>query len=214
MQKLKILQGIHAAGLVAIVRAATHEQAHALARACIDGGVTALEIAFTTPGTPALIEALRRDCGDQVLIGAGTVLDEATARIAILAGAQFIISPGVVPAVIRASNRYQIPSLPGAMTPTEIVAALEAGADIVKIFPGEAFGPSYVKALLAPLPHAPLMPTGGVTLANLADWFENGSVAVGVGGSLTGPARNGDYAAVTANARAFVQRMEEIRRSI
>lgn len=211
MLKLAILQRIHDAGMVAIVRADTADAALSLAQACIAGGVSALEIAFTTPGTLDVIASLRREHGERVLVGAGTVLDAPTARLAILAGAQFIISPGVDAETIRTCLRYQIPAMPGAMTPTEIIAALEAGADIVKIFPGEAFGPAYVKALLAPLPQAPLMPTGGVTLDNLAEWFKYGSVAVGVGGSLTAPARNGDYAAVTATAREFVRRIAEIK---
>jgi 2-dehydro-3-deoxyphosphogluconate aldolase/(4S)-4-hydroxy-2-oxoglutarate aldolase len=211
MRKHMILKRIHDAGMVAIVRADSAEAALAVAEACIAGGVTALEVAFTTPGTLDVITALRQRHGDAVLIGAGTVLDAPTARMAILAGAQFIISPAIDLPTIRMCLRYQIPALPGAMTPSEIIAALEAGADIVKVFPGEAFGPAYIKALLAPLPHAPLMPTGGVTLDNMADWFKQGSVAVGIGGSLSAPARDGNYAAVTANAREFVQRMAHIR---
>lgn len=213
MFKIDILQRILANGMVAIVRADTPDAALALAEACIAGGVTALEVAFTTPDTLGVLKTLRQRHGAAVLLGAGTVLDPETARIAILAGAQFIISPGVNTDTIRLCNRYQVPAMPGAMTPTEIVTALEAGADIVKVFPGEAFGPEYIKALRAPLPQAPLMPTGGVTLENMGDWFKNGSVAVGIGSSLTGPAKNGDYAAVTSNAHAFVQRMREIKQA-
>ena len=210
MYKFSLLQRIYAAGMVGIVRAESGAAAIRAAEACIDGGMTALEIAYTTPDTLDVIKTLRTRFGDAVLIGAGTVLDAASARLAILAGAQCIISPNVDVDTIRLANRYQIPSLPGAMTPTEIMAALEAGADIVKLFPGEAFGPSYLKALRAPLPHAPLMPTGGVTIDNLSDWFANGAVAAGIGGSLTGPAATGDYAAVTRNARALVERMKQI----
>lgn len=213
MFKIDILQRILANGMVAIVRADTPDAALALAEACIAGGVTALEVAFTTPDTLEILKTLRQRHGDAVLLGAGTVLDPETARMAILAGAQFIISPSVNTDTIRLCNRYQVPAMPGAMTPTEIVTALEAGADIVKVFPGEAFGPEYIKALRAPLPQAPLMPTGGVTLENMGDWFKYGSVAVGIGSSLTGPAKNGDYAAVTANACAFVQRMHEIKQA-
>lgn len=213
MFKTDILQRILANGMVAIVRADTPDAALALAEACIAGGVTALEVAFTTPDTLGILKTLRQRHGDAVLLGAGTVLDPETARMAILAGAQFIISPGVNTDTIRLCNRYQVPAMPGAMTPTEIVTALEAGADIVKVFPGEAFGPEYIKALRAPLPQAPLMPTGGVTIENMGDWFQYGSVAVGIGSSLTGPAKNGDYAAVTANACAFVQRMREIKQA-
>ncbi|MDY7578765.1 bifunctional 2-keto-4-hydroxyglutarate aldolase/2-keto-3-deoxy-6-phosphogluconate aldolase [Herbaspirillum sp. RTI4] len=214
MLKITILQRILSGGMVAIVRADSAEAALALAEACISGGITALEVAFTTPDTLDVLKTLRQRHGADVLLGAGTVLDPETARMAILAGAQFIISPSVNVETIRMCNRYQVPAMPGAMTPTEIVTALEAGADIVKIFPGDSFSPSYIKALRAPLPHAPLMPTGGVTLENMEEWFRYGSVAVGIGSSLTGPAQTGDYAAVTVKARAFVHRMKEIKADI
>jgi 2-dehydro-3-deoxyphosphogluconate aldolase/(4S)-4-hydroxy-2-oxoglutarate aldolase len=148
------------------------------------------------------------------MLGAGTVLEPETARLAILAGAQFIISPSVNVDTIRLCQRYQVLSMPGVMTPTEIVTALEAGADIIKIFPAEIFGPAYIKALKAPLPQAPLMPTGGVSVDNLADWFANGATAVGIGSSLTGPAATGDYGAVTTRARAFVERLDAIRKDL
>ncbi len=213
MLKHTIFQGIIERGMVAIVRADSANAALQLAEACIAGGMDALEIAFTTPDTLDVIKRLRQRHGDKVLLGAGTVLDTETARLAIMAGAKFIISPNVNPDTIRICQRYQVLSMPGAMTPTEILVALEAGADIVKVFPAEAFSPAYVKALRAPLPQAPLMPTGGVTLENLHQWFESGAVAVGIGGSLTGPAAKGDYNAVTAAASAFVQRLADIRRN-
>ncbi len=213
MLKHYLFQAILDRGMVAIVRADAADAALRLAEACIAGGMDALEIAFTTPDTLEVIKELRLRHGDKVLLGAGTVLDAETARLAILAGAKFIISPNVNADTIRMCQRYQVLAMPGAMTPTEILAALEAGADIIKIFPAEAFSPAYVKALRAPLPQAPLMPTGGVTLENLHQWFENGAVAVGIGGSLTGPAATGDYGAVTAKASAFVQRMVEIRKT-
>lgn len=210
MLKHAIFQAILARRMVGIVRAATPDAALRTAEACIAGGITALEVAFTTPGTLDVISTLRARHGPEVLLGAGTVLDPETARLAILAGAQFIISPGVNVDTIRTCQRYQVLAMPGVMTPTEIVTALEAGADIIKIFPAEIFGPAYIKALRAPLPQAPLMPTGGVSVDNLADWFANGALAVGIGSSLSGPAAGGDYAAVTARARAFVERMATI----
>ncbi len=213
MLKHQVLHAIERAGIVAIVRSDSVDAALALAEACIAGGVTVLEVAFTTPGAQDVIRHLRERHGDQVLIGAGTVLDPETARIAMLAGAQFIIAPNLNVDVIKTCLRYQLVCMPGALTPTEVVAALEAGADIVKVFPADAVGPQYVAALRAPLPQARLMPTGGVTLDNLAAWFKAGSVAVGVGGSMTGPAKTGDYAAVSANARAFVEGMAAIRRT-
>jgi len=213
MLKHTIFNAILERRMVGIIRADAPEAALQLAEACIAGGITALEVAFTTPGTLDVIKTLRQRHGPDVLLGAGTVLEPETARLAILAGAQFIISPSLNVETIRLCQRYQVLSMPGVMTPTEIVAALEAGADIIKIFPAEVLGPAYIKALCAPLPQAPLMPTGGVSVDNLATWFESGALAVGIGGSLTGPAASGDYLAVTARARAFVERMALIRQS-
>lgn len=211
MDKHTVFQGILERGMVGIVRAGSPDVALQIAEACIAGGVTALEVAFTTPDTLGVLRALRERHGDGVLLGAGTVLDAETARAAILAGAQFIISPGVNVDTITLCQRYQVLAMPGAMTPTEIVTALQAGADIVKVFPAEMFGPAYIKALRAPLPQAPLMPTGGVTVENLAEWFASGAVAVGIGSSLSGPGAKGDYAVVTARAQAFVVQMAAIR---
>ena len=211
MQKHVVFNGILERGMVGIVRAASPDAALQIAEACIAGGITALEVAFTTPDTLGVLRTLRERHGHDVLLGAGTVLDTETARAAILAGAQFIISPGVNVETITLCQRYQVLAMPGAMTPTEIVTALQAGADIVKVFPAEMFGPAYIKALRAPLPQAPLMPTGGVTVENLAEWFASGAVAVGIGSSLSGPGAKGDYAAVTARAQAFVAQMAAIR---
>ena len=211
MQKLELLEKVRARAMVAIVRAESAAAALDLAEACIAGGMTALEVAFTTPDTLDVLRTLRARHGDKLLLGAGTVLDPETARAAILAGAQMIISPAVNVDTIALCQRYQVLSMPGAMTPTEIVTAMQAGADVVKVFPAEVFGPAYIKALRAPLPQASLMPTGGVTVENLGEWFANGAVAVGIGGSLTGPGAKGDYAAVTARAREFCTRMEAIR---
>ena len=211
MQKHTIFEGIIERGMVGIVRAGSPDAALQIAEACIAGGITALEVAFTTPDTLGVLRTLRERHGDDVLLGAGTVLDTETARAAILAGAQFIISPGVNVETIALCQRYQVLAMPGAMTPTEIVTALQAGADIVKVFPAEMFGPAYIKALRAPLPQAPLMPTGGVTVENLGEWFASGAVAVGIGSSLSGPGATGDYAAVTARARAFVAKMAAVR---
>ncbi|WP_454773056.1 bifunctional 2-keto-4-hydroxyglutarate aldolase/2-keto-3-deoxy-6-phosphogluconate aldolase [Janthinobacterium tructae] len=213
MQKHTIFEGILARGMVGIVRAPSAQAAVQIAEACIAGGITALEVAFTTPDTLGVLRTLRERHGADVLLGAGTVLDTETARAAILAGAQFIISPGVNVETIALCQRYQVLAMPGAMTPTEIVTALQAGADIVKVFPAEMFGPAYIKALRAPLPQAPLMPTGGVTVENLQEWFASGAVAVGIGGSLSGPGATGDYAAVTARAQAFVAKMAVIRKA-
>jgi len=209
--KLKILSRIIDSGMVAIVRAESSEEASRIAEACALGGVAALEVTFTVPGAAGVIEALANQPRDMV-IGAGTVLDPETARVAILAGAQFIVSPSVNPETARLCNRYQIPYLPGAGTVREVVDAMECGADIVKVFPGETLGPAFVKAVKAPLPQANLMPTGGVSIDNVAAWIAAGSIAVGVGGSLTASAKTGDFQAITNLARRFIQAIQQARK--
>ncbi|KRB83475.1 bifunctional 2-keto-4-hydroxyglutarate aldolase/2-keto-3-deoxy-6-phosphogluconate aldolase [Noviherbaspirillum sp. Root189] len=204
MKKLNILQQIVGCKLIAIVRSNSSAAALATAEACIEGGATTIEVAFTTPDALDVIKTLVDRHHDQALIGAGTVLDAETARMAILAGAGFLLAPNLNVDVIRVCNRYQVVSIPGISTPSEAVQALESGADFLKVFPSEIYGPEYFKALKAPLPHAPLIPSGGVSLNNVDAWFQHGAVAVSAGSSLTGPGAHGDYAAVTENARKFV----------
>ena len=212
--KLDVLSKITDSGLVAIVRADNSSDAARIVEACAEGGATAIEVTFTVPGAAAVIEELaKRSSARQVVIGAGTVLDPETARIAILAGAQFVVSPSLNRETARLCNRYQIPYLPGAGTIGEIVEALECGVDIVKIFPGETLGPAFVKAARAPLPHVSLMPTGGVTIDNAAEWIAAGSIALGVGGSLTAGAKTGDFRAVTDLTRRFIAVIREARGS-
>jgi 2-dehydro-3-deoxyphosphogluconate aldolase/(4S)-4-hydroxy-2-oxoglutarate aldolase len=148
---------------------------------------------------------------DEILVGAGTVLDSETARIAILSGAQFVVSPAVNPDAARLCNRYQIPYMPGAATTREIIDAMECGADIVKVFPGETLGPSFVKAVRGPLPQASLMPTGGVDIGNVSDWIKAGCVAVGVGGNLTAGAKTGDFKSITTLAKQFIEKIRSAR---
>ncbi|HXP16360.1 MAG TPA: bifunctional 2-keto-4-hydroxyglutarate aldolase/2-keto-3-deoxy-6-phosphogluconate aldolase [Terriglobales bacterium] len=212
MQKLKVLGRIVESGLVAIVRTNSSEQAARIADACARGGVAAIEITFTVPGAPAVIEDLARKYkAGEILIGAGTVLDPETARLAILAGAQYIVSPSLNPETARLCNRYQVPYMPGAGTMREIVEAMECGADIVKLFPGETLGPAFVKAAKGPLPQAALMPTGGCGLENVGEWIRAGAVAVGVGGNLTGGAQTGDFQAITDAARQFIEQIQQAR---
>ena len=196
-----------------MVRAENPSQAAKIAEACAAGGVASIEISFTVPGAADVIQCLAST--DQVpgklLIGAGTVLDPETARVAILSGAEYIVSPSLNYETARLCNRYQIPYMPGASTLRDIVEAMECGAAIVKVFPGETLGPDFVKAVKAPLPQAPLMPTGGVSLDNVAAWMRAGSVAVGVGGHLTAGAKTGDFAAVTKVAAEFMTRIREAR---
>jgi 2-dehydro-3-deoxyphosphogluconate aldolase/(4S)-4-hydroxy-2-oxoglutarate aldolase len=214
-RKLHVLSRITESGLVAIVRTENSSTAARIVEACAEGGAAALEITFTVPGAAAVIEDLaKRYPAQQVALGAGTVLDPATARIAILAGAQYIVSPSLNTETARLCNRYQIPYLPGASTIREIVEAMECGADIVKIFPGETLGPAFVKAAKAPLPQASLMPTGGVSIENAAEWIMAGSAALGVGGSLTAGAKTGDFKSITDLTRRFIATIAEARASL
>ena len=213
MLKLKVLSKVIESGLVAIVRTNSADQAARIAEACARGGAAAIEITFTVPGATAVIEALAKQyASGEILIGAGTVLDPETARIAILAGAQYIVSPSVSPETARLCNRYQIPYMPGACTMREIVDAMECGADIVKLFPGETLGPAFVKAVKGPLPQASLMPTGGVAVDNVAEWIKAGAVAVGVGGSLTAGAQSGNFQQITDSAKQFIERIQQARK--
>ena len=209
--KIEVLSRIVSSGLVAVIRAESPDQATRIAEACAHGGVAALEITFTVPGAVGVIEHLAKEFSSKILLGAGTVLDPETARLAILAGAQFVVSPSLNLETARLCNRYQISYMPGAGSTREVVEGMECGADIVKVFPGEILGPAFVKAVRGPLPHASLMPTGGVSLENVADWIKAGSVAVGVGGTLTAGARTGDFASITHLARQFVDKIKEAR---
>jgi 2-dehydro-3-deoxyphosphogluconate aldolase/(4S)-4-hydroxy-2-oxoglutarate aldolase len=213
MLKLKVLRKVIESGLVAIVRTNSSDQAARIAEACARGGAAAIEITFTVPGATAVIEDLaKKYASGEILIGAGTVLDPETARLAILAGAQYIVSPSVSPETARLCNRYQIPYMPGAATMREIVEAMECGADIVKLFPGETLGPAFVKAVKGPLPQASLMPTGGVAVENVAEWIKAGAVAVGVGGSLTAGAQSGNFQLITDTAKQFIERIQQARK--
>jgi 2-dehydro-3-deoxyphosphogluconate aldolase / (4S)-4-hydroxy-2-oxoglutarate aldolase len=209
--KIEVLRKIVSSGLVAVIRAENPDQAARIADACALGGVSALEITFTVPGAAGVIEHLARKCSHEILLGAGTVLDPETARIAILAGAHFVVSPAVNPETARLCNRYQVPYMPGAATIGEVIEAMECGADIIKVFPGEILGPTFVRAVRGPLPQAQLMPTGGVSLENVADWIRAGAVALGVGGNLTAGAKSGDFASITQLARQFVEKIKEAR---
>ena len=179
----RILDG----GLVAVVRADSGEQLVKVVSALADGGVTAAEITFTVPDAVEVIRQVRRELGDAVVLGAGTVLDPETARAALLAGAEFLVSPATNFDVIRMARRYDKAVMPGAFTPTEVLAAWEAGADVVKVFPADAVGPGYLKALRGPLPQVRLMPTGGVDLDTAESFLKAGACCLGVGSSLVDP---------------------------
>jgi 2-dehydro-3-deoxyphosphogluconate aldolase/(4S)-4-hydroxy-2-oxoglutarate aldolase len=210
--KLKVLEKLMDCGLVAVVRAETADQAKKIADACIKAGIAGIEVTFTVPGAADVIKELVNTYkSGEIIIGAGTVLDPETARVAILAGAQYVVSPCINVETIKLCNRYQVPVMPGAMTIKEVVEAMEAGADIVKVFPGEAFGPSFIKAIKGPIPQAPLMPTGGVSLENVGEWIKNGCVAVGVGGNLTAGAKTGDYDSITEIGKQFIAKIKQAR---
>jgi len=174
-------------GLVAVVRAPDPQNLLEVIRALADGGVTVAEVTLTVPNAIDVIREAHRMLGDRVLLGAGTVLDTETARAAILAGAQFIVSPTVNLDVIRMCNRYDKLVFPGAFTPTEILAAWEAGADVVKVFPAEVLGPLFFKAMRGPLPQVRLMPTGGVDLTTAGEYLRAGACCLGVGSQLVDP---------------------------
>lgn len=208
LRKSKILKKITDIGIVAVVRSETIEEGIRISKACVEGGIPAIEVTYTVPGATEVIKALKEQfTSNELVIGAGTVLDAATARIAILAGSEFIVSPAFDEETAKLCNLYQVPYMPGCMTITEITKAMQYGADIVKLFPGSAFGPSFVKAVKAPLPQANIMPTGGVSLENIDEWFKNGVVAVGAGGKLA----SGSSEDIIATAKAFVEKIKEIR---
>ncbi|MCC3145921.1 bifunctional 2-keto-4-hydroxyglutarate aldolase/2-keto-3-deoxy-6-phosphogluconate aldolase [Halanaerobium sp. Z-7514] len=212
MSKWDDLKRVEESGIVAVVRAENAEEALKITEAVKKGGIKAIEITMTVPGAIDVIDGLTDEYSkDEILIGAGSVLDAETARACILAGAEYIVSPSFDAETVALCNRYQKAVMPGAMTVTEVVNAMQTGADIVKIFPATLFGPKIIKAVKGPVPHAPLMPTGGVNLDNVKEWIKAGSYAVGVGSSLTKGAKTGDYDQVTETAKEFVKLIKEAR---
>jgi 2-dehydro-3-deoxyphosphogluconate aldolase/(4S)-4-hydroxy-2-oxoglutarate aldolase len=210
MKRIGIIQKIVDIGIVAIVRTESKASALKTVEAIREGGINAIEVTMTVPGALDIIKEIS-ETYDDIILGAGTVLDPETARECILAGATYIICPHLNYEVINLCNRYRVPVMPGVMTVKEAIEAMELGVEILKVFPGSAFNPSIVKAIKGPLPQANLMPTGGVNLDNVADWVKNGAIAVGVGGSLTKDAKTGDYERITEKAKEFVKRIEDAR---
>ena len=211
-RKWEVIKKITDSGLVVVVRADHSDTAKRITDACLEGGAAAIEITYTVPGATKVIEDLAKAYSGQIIIGAGTVLDPETARIAILSGAQYVVSPFLSRETLKLCNRYQIPCMPGVMTVEGVVEAMELGADILKIFPGEAFGPKIIKTIKGPLPQANMMPTGGVSIDNVGEWINAGAVAVGVGGSLTAGAKTGDFASIKRSAAEFVEKIKEARK--
>lgn len=215
LNKVESLKRIEETGIVAVVRAENAEQALQISEAVKAGGIQAIEITMTVPGAVDVIKELASNYkNNEILIGAGSVLDAETARACLLAGAEYIVSPSLDLETIKLCNRYQKAVMPGAMSVTEVVKAMEAGADVVKIFPATLFGPKIIKAIKGPLPQAPLLPTGGVSLDNVGEWIKAGSFAVGVGSALTAGAKRGDYKEVTETAREFIKRIKTARKEL
>lgn len=207
MSGLKSLQRVLDHKIVAVIRAENGDLLVDVAESLLAGGVEVMEVTFTVPRATRVLEKVADRIGSRILLGAGTVLDTETCRTAILAGAEFIVSPAVNVDVIELCKRYSKPVMPGAMTPTEVITAWQAGADIVKIFPSELTGPKYLKALHGPLPHIRLMPTGGVNLETAAEFLRCGACALGIGSSLVDPkvVASGDLKKIETLARQYVQ---------
>ncbi len=211
MEKYRIYQAIKEQGVVVVIRGKNVEQAIRTVDACYKGGIKIIEITFTVPNADKIISSLsEKYAGSDMIIGAGSVLDPETARIAMLAGAKFIVSPSLNVETIKICNRYGVPVMSGVMTPSEAQTAMEYGVDILKLFPGDIAKPAGLKALKGPFPNANIMPTGGVSAENVEEWFKAGAYAVGAGSFLTKDATNGDYEKVEKVCSAFVEKVRSI----
>ncbi len=206
MDRAAITASVEAAGVVAVIRLRDASALRAVVDALAEGGVRALEVTMTVPGAIRLIGELAPALPPDVLLGAGTVLDAATARAAVDAGARFVVSPVFRPEVLAACHEAGAAAMPGCFSPTEILTAWEAGADVVKVFPATALGPGYFRDLRGPFPQLRLMPTGGVSLANAGEWIRAGAVAIGVGTALVDAEAVGArrFGEITESARQFV----------
>lgn len=196
---------LRAAGVVATLRAHSAQAAMDAVSALVKGGITAIEVTYSTPGVPAVLRALRTEFGDQVLLGAGTITRAGQAAEAVAAGARFLVSPGCADAIVTEMTQTGVLTCPGAFTPTEVMRARALGADVIKIFPANLAGPGLLKALLGPFPDLLAMPTGGISTANLGDWLAAGALAVGASGELCSQAAiaRGDWGQIQQNAKLF-----------
>jgi 2-dehydro-3-deoxyphosphogluconate aldolase/(4S)-4-hydroxy-2-oxoglutarate aldolase len=210
---LNVLEQIKNNVVIAVIREANLHNIIPIAKALHSGGIKVLEITAETPKVTSLIEKVNDELGNELIIGAGTVLDPETAREVIMAGAKFIVSPTTNLETIRMTKRYGIPSIPGALTPTEILAAYEQGADMIKVFPANAFGPGYIKSIHGPFPYIPIMVTGGINLKNMHDYIREGGVAVGIGSNLVDPKKlnsEEDYLNLASQAALYMEKIKEI----
>lgn len=202
MKKYEILSKIGAEKIISIIRVSNETQAQKAMEAVLEGGLSCVELTFTTPYAHTLLEKLSKEYEDtNLLLGAGSVLDSETARIAILSGAKYLITPTLNAEVIRLANRYGVPVIPGIATATEALCALEAGADVVKLFPAGQFKTSIIKDIKAPLPNLQIAPTGGIDASNIKEWISAGAFACGVGGGLFSGLKEGNYRQITQNAK-------------
>ena len=213
MIKINTLRALKECGVVAVVRGNSKEVGVEISKACVKGGVKALEVTYTNKFANDIIKELSEiyEGQDDIVIGAGTVLDAETARAAMLAGAKYIVSPGFDLETAKICNRYKVPYLPGIMTINEIITAHEAGVDFVKLFPGSAFGQGYVKAIKGPLPYANIMVTGGVNIDNIDGWIKAGVDAVGIGGELNKLGEEGKFEEITAVCEQYMAKLNEAR---
>jgi 2-dehydro-3-deoxyphosphogluconate aldolase / (4S)-4-hydroxy-2-oxoglutarate aldolase len=199
---------------VAVIREATLQTIVPTVNALYEGGVKVIEITAETPKCTSLIEKVRAELDGKVLVGAGTVLDPETARAAIMAGSEFIVSPSFNPETIKVTKRYGVPSIPGALTPTEILSAYELGADMIKVFPANTFGPGYIRNIHGPFPTIPLMVTGGINLDNIQEYIEAGALAIGLGSNLVNPKQlnhEEDFHRLTQRAREYSRIVQRIK---
>lgn len=213
MDKGEIIDRILNPGIFAVMRADTSDHLLHVAEALCDGGVATMEVTMTTPNAMQTIAAIKKKFGDRILIGVGSILDPETARAAILIGAEFVVTPITKPDIIKTCNRYLKPVISGACTPTEAFLGHDEGADFIKIFPCDNLGPGYIKNILAPMPMLRLIPTGGITLANAADYIRAGSVAIAAGTSLipSDAVQSSDWGKITQSAVAFVEAVKMAR---
>lgn len=210
MKRAELLQRMVGTGVIAVIRSETPAKALKTVEALVAGGITGIELTFSVPHASRVIEqVVDRYEGTNVVVGAGTVLDVTSARLAIMAGAKFIVSPTFSKEVAFLCNLYQVPYVPGVYTPNEAQQALEYGAELVKLFPGKLAGPMVIDEFHGPFPYLNVMPSGGVNVANLVDWFAAGAKVVAVGGDLLEPAKHDDYAAVTAKATEYIAKWRE-----
>lgn len=211
LPKYEVLKEMHEGYAVAVIRGKNKQDAVEISKAAFRGGIRSLEVTFSTPGAEDAIAELAALEEKGMIVGAGTVLDEETARIAIMKGARYIVSPHLDAKIAVMCNRYCVPYLPGCGSVTEIMEALTLGVDVVKLFPGSLMGPGFIKDVKGPIPHVALMPSGGVSVENVDKWINNGAFAVGIGSALTKGVVNGGYSSVEKVAREFMNKIASVK---